>query len=84
MYKTRLRKVGGSVMLAVPPAFLEALDLRAGETVGMIIEAGRLVVERQLQPQYTLEELLEQCDFSAPISREDQAWLEIRPRGEEL
>jgi antitoxin ChpS len=44
MHTTNLRKVGGSVMLAVPPAILELLQLRAGATVGVSVEAGRLIV----------------------------------------
>ena len=35
MHTTSLRKVGGSVMLAVPPAFLDQLHLQAGATVGL-------------------------------------------------
>ncbi len=45
MHITSLRKVGGSVMMAVPPAMLEMLHLSAGATVGVSVEAGRLVVE---------------------------------------
>ena len=35
MHTTNLRKVGGSVMLAVPPALLDILHLRAGAKVGI-------------------------------------------------
>ena len=35
MHTTNLRKVGGSVMLAVPPAFLDQLHLQAGVMVGL-------------------------------------------------
>jgi len=45
MHTTNLRKVGGSVMLAVPPAILDLLQLQAGATVGVTVEGGRLVVE---------------------------------------
>jgi antitoxin ChpS len=38
MHTTSLRKVGGSVMLAVPPAILDLLKLRAGATVGVSVE----------------------------------------------
>ncbi|MGC9193803.1 MAG: AbrB/MazE/SpoVT family DNA-binding domain-containing protein, partial [Thermoplasmata archaeon] len=41
MHKTSLRKVGGSVMLAVPPAFLDQLHLHAGATVGLLVDQGR-------------------------------------------
>ena len=54
MHTTNLRKVGGSIMLAVPPALLDALELRAGAKVGIAVESGRLVVEPQRRPRYTL------------------------------
>jgi antitoxin ChpS len=34
MHTTSLRKVGGSIMLAVPPVILDMLHLAAGATVG--------------------------------------------------
>ncbi|MBV9567389.1 MAG: antitoxin, partial [Hyphomicrobiales bacterium] len=34
MHTTNLRKVGGSVMLAVPPALLDVLHLAPGAKVG--------------------------------------------------
>ena len=83
MHTTSLRKVGGSVMLAVPPAILELLHLQAGATVGVTIDGGRLVVEPQ-RSRYTLDELLAQCDASAELSAEDRAWLDDKPSGKEL
>jgi antitoxin ChpS len=44
MHTTNLRKVGGSVMLAVPPALLDILNLQPGARVGITVESGRLVV----------------------------------------
>jgi len=44
MHTTNLRKVGGSVMLIVPPAFLDQLQLQAGATVGVAVADGCLVV----------------------------------------
>lgn len=84
MHTTSLRKVGGSIMLAVPPALLDLLHLQAGATVGLAIDNGRLVVEPQARPHYRLEELLAQCDGSAEITEEDRAWLDDRPAGNEL
>ena len=84
MHTTNLRKVGGSVMLAVPPALLDVLHLAAGAKVGLVIDNGRLVVEPAARPRYTLEELLAQCDASTEISAEDREWLDARPVGEEL
>ncbi len=84
MYTTSLRKVGGSVMLAVPPALLDVLHLQAGATVGLAVDNGRLVIEPQARPHYRLEDLLAQCDDSAEIGAEDRAWLDDRPAGGEL
>jgi antitoxin ChpS len=84
MHTTNLRKVGGSVMLAVPPAILDVLDLRAGATVGVSVQGGRLVVEPQRRARYTLDELLNQCDASAELSDDDREWLEAKPVGNEL
>ena len=45
MHTTRLKRVGGSVMLTVPPALLNALSLGTDNEVGMVIDNGRLIVE---------------------------------------
>jgi antitoxin ChpS len=84
MHTTNLRKVGGSVMLAVPPALLDILHLTVGSTVGLAVDHGCLVVNPNPRPRYTLEELLVQCDFSAEISAEDREWLDGGPVGSEL
>jgi len=84
MHTTHLRKVGGSVMLAVPPALLELLHLGAGATVGLEVENGRLVVEPQTRPRYALDELLAQCEPSADRSAEDREWLDGKAIGNEL
>ncbi len=84
MHTTNLRKVGGSIMLAVPPAFLDQLHLQAGATVGLMVDHGCLVVDPNPRPRYTLDELLAQCDASAELSAEDREWLDARPVGGEL
>ncbi len=84
MHTTHLRKVGGSVMLAVPPAVLDMLHLEAGATVGLTVDGGRLIVEPQPRPRYSLEELLAQCDPSAELTAEDREWIDAGPVGNEL
>jgi antitoxin ChpS len=84
VHTTNLRKVGGSVMLAVPPALLDILRLEAGATVGIAIESGRLVVEPQQRRRYTLKELLAQCDPKARRSKKEREWLDTKPMGSEL
>jgi antitoxin ChpS len=84
MHTTNLRKVGGSVMLAVPPALLDILRLRPGTQVGIAIEGGRLVVEPQQRPCYTLDELLAQCNPKKGRTKEDREWVGNGPAGAEI
>jgi len=71
-------------MLAVPPAILEMVHLQSGSTVNIAVENGRLIVEPEAKKKYTLEELLAQCDASAPISVEDTQWTVAASKGQEL
>ena len=80
----RLRKVGRSVMLAIPNAMLDELELSADTSVGLSIKAGRLVVDPKKRRIYSLDELLAQCNPSARRSREDRNWLASSPLGREL
>ena len=84
MHTTNLRKVGGSVMLAVPPALLDLLELGVGARVDIAVENGRLVVAPRKRPSYSLDELLAQCDEAAALSDEDRAWIDAKPVGDEL
>lgn len=84
MHTTNLRKVGGSIMLAVPPALLDLLRLRAGVKVGIAVQSGRLVVDPQPRPRYSLDELLSQCRTEPRRSKKDREWLDSPPAGREL
>ena len=84
MHTTNLRKVGGSVMLAVPPAMLDLLHISAGTKVGVAVEEGRLIVQPQPRPRYTLRELLAQCDPAVEPGPEDREWFSAPAIGSEL
>ena len=84
MHTTYLRKVGGSVMLAVPPALLDVLQLRPGAQVGIAIESGHLVVKPRKRPRYTMDELLAQCGRKRARSKQERVWVESGPAGREL
>jgi antitoxin ChpS len=71
-------------MLAVPPALLDVLHLAAGARVGLAVDNGRLVVEPQVRPRYTLSELLAQCDATAEFTAEEREWLDSKAVGNEL
>lgn len=83
MYTAKLRAVGGSVMFAIPKPMLDSLGLQANQQVGVSISEGRIIVEPQAKPRYTLAELLAQCDFDEPMTDEDRDWLEAPPVGRE-
>ena len=84
MHITNLRKVGGSVMLAVPPALLDLLHLKAGESVGVAVDGGRLIVEASPRPRYSLAELLAVSDYSEGHSPEEREWFEAPAVGKEI
>ena len=84
MHTTNLRKVGGSIMLAVPPALLDLLKLGVGAKVEIDVQDGRLIVEPKARPVYSLDELLAQCEETSAQPAEDRAWMEARPVGNEL
>jgi antitoxin ChpS len=84
MHTTRLRKVGGSVMLAVPPAILDLFHLQSGATVGVSVEGNRLVIEPQPRPRYTLAELLAASDYTQTQTPEEREWVDAPAVGREL
>lgn len=84
MHTTNLRKVGGSIMLAVPPAILDMLHLRAGATVGVTVDGDRLVIDPSPRPRYTLAELLAASDYSQPQPPEEREWVDAPAVGREL
>ena len=81
---TCLRKVGGSVMLTVPPSYLDLLHLQPGAMVGMTVEGGRLMIDPKPRPRYTLAELLAASDYSQPQPIEEREWIDAQAVGREL
>jgi antitoxin ChpS len=83
MHTTTLRKVGGSVMLTVPPALLDVLRLGAGARVALAVDNGRLVVEAQARPHYTMAELLAASDYSGDQPPDEREWVDAPAVGRE-
>jgi len=84
MYTVDLRKVGGSVMLTIPPTLLDILRLGAEGKVGLAADNGRLVFEPSACPRYTLDELLVNCDSSADLTEQEREWLDAPTVGNEV
>jgi antitoxin ChpS len=75
MQKAKLRAVGGSVMVAIPPAMLDLLRIGANSSVAISVEGQRLIVEPQPRTgRIGLAARLALCDFSAPPSAEEREW----------
>lgn len=83
MSEQKLRKVGGSVMVAVPPAILEELGIGVDSSVDLAVKRGKLVIAPKRRARYKLKELLAQCDPSAPFEQ-DRSWVSDGPVGSEL
>jgi len=81
-----LRRAGGSLTLTIPRAFVRALGLAEGAQISVSLDEGRLIAEpmAETRPVYALEDLIAQCDPSAPMTGEDEVWLADAPTGEEL
>jgi antitoxin ChpS len=70
-------------MFAIPRAILESLDLAADRSVGLSVSHGRLIIDPHPRPRYTLAELVEECDPTAPLTDEEQQWRNSPPIGRE-
>lgn len=81
-----LRRAGGSLVLTIPKTHVRELGLSEGERIGVSVDEGKLVADPAARdrPRYTLHDLISQCDPSAPVTEEEEAWLNDRPVGGEL
>ncbi len=80
-----LRRAGGSLTLTIPMSLVRLLGLSEGARVGVSVDAGKLIAEPASErPHYALDELLRQCEPTAAMTSEDEAWLADRPVGAEL
>nr|VFK06708.1 MAG: antitoxin ChpS [Candidatus Kentron sp. LPFa] len=86
MYTTNLRRIDGSVIVAVSPPMLDQLHLRVGAKIGLSVDNGHLVLDPRPRSRlrYSLDELLAECDPSAEPVGEDRYWLDSGPAGSEL
>lgn len=83
---TTLKKQGGSLVATVPAPARSAMHLDAETVMTVTVDGNRLILEPALPPRpiYTLEERLAMCDFDAPLTDEENAWLSRPPVGREV
>ena len=83
MSTATLRRVGGSVVMAIPKRLLELVNLQVGSQVDIDVQEGRLVVAPQRKPRYALADLMAQCDLSLPLDAAEREWLDTPDIGAE-
>lgn len=75
MHTAKLRSVGGSTMVAIPPHIIEELRLGPNSTVGLTVERGKIVIRPQPRKgRIGLKARLAMCDFSKKMTEEDREW----------
>jgi antitoxin ChpS len=74
MTKATLRPVGGSTVVAIPPAILQQLGLGARSVVQLSVENGTLIIAPAIQ-RPNLDDLLAQCNLHAPVTADEKAWM---------
>lgn len=80
MIDSRIQKWGNSMALRIPAPMLRSWGIEEGQVVALSVEGGALVA-RPAAPRYTLDELLERCDFKQTMCTEEAAWLADGPVG---
>ena len=75
MHTAKLRSVGGSTMVAIPPHIIEELHLGPNSTVRLTVERGKIVIRPQPRTgRIGLKARLAMCDFSKKTTADDRAW----------
>lgn len=80
----QIRKIGNSKGAVIPAPLLKELGLDVGAAAQIRVENGRLVIEPKRNPQYTLDELLRQCDARRSVPDELSQWEQSGSLGNEL
>lgn len=81
----KLRKVGGSVMVTLPPSVLQEARMAEGASVDVSVDAASgTIALKSTAPRYTLAELLAEVDPSLEDAEETARWLSDGPVGSEI
>lgn len=78
-----IKKWGNSAGMVIPGVVMKALGLKPGQSMEAHVTNNQLVLT-PLTKQYSLEELLAQCDMSAPEISEQEVCRSAKPAGDEV
>jgi len=79
-----IQQWGNSAGLRLGKDILTLAGLAVGTVVNISVRDRTIVIEPAESPAEKLSAMLADCDFSAPRTSEEQAWLDIQPIGKEL
>lgn len=75
---TLVQKIGKSLGLIIPSQILNEMKIKAGDRVNISCEDNQIVIRPSYKgPKYTLDKLLEKCDFNATNNEELMEWERI-------
>ncbi|WP_416423687.1 AbrB/MazE/SpoVT family DNA-binding domain-containing protein [Pseudomonas sp. App30] len=81
----KIQQWGNSAGLRVPATVLKQLGISMGDTLSLDILDGNIVLTpASKKPRYTLAELLDQCDSTAPETEGMADWHALPPVGREV
>ncbi|MEZ6875818.1 AbrB/MazE/SpoVT family DNA-binding domain-containing protein [Enterobacter sp. KBR-315C3_2022] len=78
-----IKKWGNSAGMVIPGVVMKALGLKPGQSMEAHVTNNQLVLT-PVTKQYSLEELLAQCDMSAPEISEQEVWGSAKSAGDEV
>lgn len=84
MSRVTIRKSGNANIISLPKVLLEQMGAKAGDNLQVTFEDGKIILERPRKELPTLEWLLEGITPETYNTEEDNEWMNMRPRGEEL
>jgi antitoxin ChpS len=77
-----IKKWGNSTGMVIPGVVVKALGLTVGQSMEAEMKNNQLILT-PVSKKYSLDELLAQCDPSAPDISESEIWGEDNPQGGE-
>lgn len=82
---TQVQKIGKSLGVIIPSQILNAMKIKAGDRVDVSTANNQIVIRPiYKRPKYTLDELLEKCDFDEASNKELMEWERIAPLDREI
>ncbi|HCH7474714.1 AbrB/MazE/SpoVT family DNA-binding domain-containing protein [Pseudomonas aeruginosa] len=82
--EVKIQQWGNSAAIRLPAAVLKQMSLAVGFVLKLDVTPEAMTLKpAKAKPHYKLEELMAQCDLSAPEPAEMAAWNAIQPVGRE-